>query len=203
MIGIVFDDRFIAREMARLGTLPHAVRNVMRPAVEGVLQKTRQDLVAALRGMTPLEAHLIEDGVKARPTLHTSSGASGEILVKSRNVALIEYDVQSKRITAQRGVRVKNRQGFSYALRRGQRRTRDRLLGHFAVRSLPFVARVGGRLGVYFRSPSDEIKQAGGPSLQYHAFDPQLELKIMAGAERHFQIMLPRLVDGALAGAAS
>lgn len=203
MIGIQFDTALIEREMSRMKDVPHAVQRVLQPAVREVLEKTRLDVVAGLQSMLPLEAHMIEDGVKARPTLYTAQGTSGEILVKSRGVALIHYDVQSKRVTARRGVRNKNWQGFTFSLRRGQRRTRDRLLGRYAMRHLPFVARVAGRLGVFFRNPAGELRQAGGPSLQYHAHDPQFEIRIVAKAERHFQLMLPRFVDAALAGGAS
>ncbi len=198
MISITFDAELIERQMQRLAKVPYAVQRALYPAVSEVLRLARTELAGQLVSDIPLPPRLIEKSIKLSQAVARGQGAEGSLTVAGRAVPLINYDVQPQDVTARKGMRSKQWSGFSYSLRAGEQRQREELPGKFRT-GLPFIARMpGGHLGVYYRTAS-QLKEAYGPTVQYHATTPEVEQMLRAGAESNFSRILPRIVDTVLA----
>ena len=201
MIDLTFDMRLIEREMARLRRVPDALQRALFPTVSMVIEDSRGHLQTRLAATAALPDKTIKKAIKAHPARVSGQGAEGRIVVSSKGIPIIEYDVQPKEVTARKGSRSKSWPGFTFALRSGERREREGLPSD----SLPFIAAMsnkgkGGHLGVYHRSSAGKIKELIGPSVQYHATTPEMEADLISHADSLFSRILPRVVDSVLAG---
>lgn len=200
MITIVFDEDLIDQQMRRLEKVPYAVQRALYPAVGEVLRLARSDLAGQLTSDIPLPPRLIEKSIRLSQAIARGEGVEGSLSVAGKAVPLINYDVDPQDITARKGMRPKQWPGFTYALRSGQRRQREEMGGQQFMSGLPFIARMpGGHLGVYYRTVFGQMKEAYGPTMQYHATTPEVERMLRAGAEENFARILPRIVDTVLA----
>ena len=200
MITIVFDEDLIDQQMRRLEKVPYAVQRALYPAVSEVLRLARSDLASQLTSDIPLPPRLIEKSIRLSQAIARGEGVEGSLSVAGKAVPLINYDVDPQDITARKGMRPKQWPGFTYALRSGQRRQREEMGGQQFMSGLPFIARMpGGHLGVYYRTVFGQMKEAYGPTMQYHATTPEVERMLRAGAEENFARILPRIVDTVLA----
>lgn len=216
MIALTFDQSMIDAQMRRLDKVPYAVQRALYPAVSEVLRLSRRDLAERLKGDVPLPPRLIEQSIKLSQAVARGESAEGTLTVNSKLLPLIYYDVEPLEITARKGLRSKQWPGFSYALRDGERREREEEPGQYRA-GLPFIAQMrnstgrgrggsvnavqsgAGHLGVYYRTTFGQVKEAYGPAVQYHACTPEVENMLMVGAEDNFALILPRMVDAALA----
>ncbi|MDL2268871.1 DUF4403 family protein [Desulfosarcina sp. OttesenSCG-928-A07] len=192
MIEFTFDTSEIEHELARIAHVPYAIEKALFPVVSEVVEAARTDLSRRLSKMVALDPKVIKRSVKMSRPLVVENGVRAWINVSSKPIRLIEYDVQPRDVTARRGVASRHWPGFSYALRHGKRMLSESLMEE----SLPFITAIPrtGHLGV-FRRYSKGISEVYGPKLQYHAAAPQIEERVIRGAELHFRELLPRIVS--------
>jgi len=196
MIEIRIDPRELDAALQRVKDVPYAMQRAVFPAVAEMLQGVRKELAGHLVSEVALPEKLAIGAMKLSSAPRLSGGVVvGEVTVKSANLPLIYYDVDPMEITARTGMRSKQWPGFSFALRKGQRRqSAERVQGV----CLPFIARMPtGHLGVYYRTAT-QMKQAYGPTVQYHVADPGVEDMIVSNAQRRFPDILSRFVDKAI-----
>ncbi|GAB7080873.1 hypothetical protein [Megalodesulfovibrio paquesii] len=199
MIDITFDEALIARQLQRLAGVPYAVQRALYPAVGEVLDCSRTELAAHLVSDVPLPRRVIAKSIRLSQVGASGQNVTGRLTVASRTVPLIYYDVQPQELTARKGARPKQWPGFSFALRTGERREREEMLGLQYMRGLPFIARMGSHLGVYYRGSKNTPREAYGPAVQYHATTPEVERLLRVGAEDNMARILPRIVETVLA----
>lgn len=195
MIEIQIDTRQVDAAMQRLKDVPYAMQRAIFPAVSEVLYGVRRELARYLSGEVALPVHMTARAIKMFAPSVAGTTITGRIMVKSTMLPLIYYDVQPLEITARPGMRPKQWPGFSFGLRKGERRqSTERVQGI----SQPFIARMpGGHLGVYYRTAT-QLKQAYGPMVQYHVANPEVEGPIVENAQRRFPNILARFVDQAI-----
>lgn len=204
MIELHFDAALIERQMERLKKVPYAVQKALYPAVAEVMTIAREDLARQIKSDVPLAPKLIEKSIKMTTPRISGQGVEGLLTVASKALPLINYDVEPATVTARKGMRSKQWPGFSYALRTGERRSREQLEGLEHMKGLPFIAQMpGGHLGVYRRTFAGQLKELYGPRMQYHATTPAMEAMLIARAEENFSRILPRIVDRVLTEAAT
>lgn len=200
MISIVFDEDLIDRQMRRLEKVPYAVQRALYPAVSEVLRLARTELAGHLTSDIPLPPRLIEKSIRLSQAVARGHGAEGSLSVAGKAVPLINYDADPQEITPRKGMRSKQWPGFTYSLRSGERRQREEMGGQQFMSGLPFIARMpGGHLGIYYRTVFGQMKEAYGPTVQYHATTPEVEHMLRSGAEENFARILPRIADNVLA----
>lgn len=182
--------------MRRMDDIPYALQRAVYPAVAEVLEGVRNDLAGYIKSDVPLPDKIAKKAIKLSPPRASGGVVVGEVAVGSATVPLIYYDVQPLEITARAGMRSKQWPGFTYGLRTGERReSSERSQGI----SLPFIACMPtGHVGVYYRTPT-QMKQAYGPTVQYHVATPEVEHKIVKRADTVFPSVLARYVDQAIA----
>ena len=196
-VEIKIDPKEVERAFKRLEKVPYALQRAILPAVTEVLGGVKSNLAAHLTSEVPLAKKAAGKAVKLGRTSVSGGFIRGEVNVSSRMIPLVDYDAKPQTITARKGVRSSNWPDFTYSLRRGQRRGgRSRIEGI----SLPFIARMSsGHLGVYYRASKTSIKQAYGPTVQYHVATPEVEASFARTAELKFPAVLNRYVEQALA----
>lgn len=194
-IEITIDPAMLEEAMRRMEGIPYALQRAVFPAVSEILNGVRDELSEHIKTEVPLPDKIAKKAIKlSAPRLYNGT-VMGEVGVGSATVPLINYDVQPAEITARPGMRSKQWPGFTYSLRKGDRRQSSEL-GHGV--SLPFIARMpNGHVGVYYRTPS-QMKQAYGPTVQYHVATPDVEQKIVDNASAAFPVVLARYVDQAI-----
>ena len=194
-IEITIDPAELDEAMRRLDGIPYALQRAVYPAVSEVLQGVKDQLAEHIKSDVPLPDKIAKKAIKLSSPRLSNGTVIGEVTVGSATVPLIHYDVQPPEITARPGMRSKKWPGFTYALRTGERRqSSDRTEGV----GLPFIARMPtGHVGVYYRTPS-QMKQAYGPTVQYHVATPEVEGKIVDQANAAFPAILARYVDQAI-----
>ena len=195
MIEIQVDPKQLDAAMKRLKDIPYAMQRAIFPAVTEMLVGVRAELAGHLTGEVALPEKLAAKAIKVSAPRLSGDTVVGEVMVKSANLPLINYDVDPAEITARKGMRSKQWPGFTYSLRKGQRRqSTERVQGI----GLPFIARMpNGHLGIYYRTAT-QMKQAFGPTVQYHVADPGVEESIVDNARRRFPDILSRFVDRAI-----
>lgn len=196
-VEIRIDPKQVERAFQRLEKVPYALQRAILPAVSEVLGGVKSHLASHLTSEVPLSKKAAGKAVKMKPPRISGGFIQGEVTVKSAMLPLIEYDVKPQDITARKGLRSSSWPDFTFSLRRGQRRAgRSRVQGL----SLPFIARMGnGHLGVYYRTSKKSMKQAYGPTVQYHVATPEVEGRFAREAALRFPAVLNRYVDQALA----
>lgn len=217
MITITFDETLIEQQMQRLQKIPYAVQRALFPAVSETLRLARTDLTRQLVSDVPLPPRLLEKSVKLSQAIARGTGVEGSLTVIGKAMPLIFYSVTPKEITARKGLRSKRWPGFTYSLRSGEARERERLGSINQITGLPFIAQMrnstgkrrngvnyaqqsgSGHLGVYYQTSNKQIKEAYGPTVQYHATTPEIEQMLVAGADENFSRTLPRIIDRVLA----
>lgn len=195
-IEIRIDSTEMDDAMRRMGDIPYAIQRAVYPAVSEVLEGVRNDLADHIKSDVPLPDKIAKKAIKLSPPRASGGAVGGEVAVGSATVPLIYYDVQPLEITARPGMRPKQWPGFTYALRTGERRQSSE---HSQGISLPFIACMPtGHVGVYYRTPT-QMKQAYGPTVQYHVATPEVEHKIVKRADTEFPLVLARYVDQVIA----
>lgn len=194
-IEIRIDPSELEEALRRMEGIPYALQRAVYPAVSEVLHGVRDDLTEYVQSDVPLPDKIAKKAIKLSAPRVSDGVVIGEVSVGSATVPLIHYDVQPPEITARPGMRSKKWPGFTYALRTGERRqSSDRGDGV----GLPFIARMPtGHVGVYYRTPS-QMKQAYGPTVQYHVATPEVEQKVIDRANAEFPAILARYVDQAI-----
>lgn len=195
-VEIVLDASEVEKVMQRLRDVPYAMQRAVYPAVGEVMDGVKAHLAEYLSSDVPIDAKASKKAIKAYPPIASGDSIVGTVVVASKMLPLINYDVQPKAITARKGMVSRNWPDFTFSLRRGDSRPgRSRLTG----RSFPFIARMpSGHLGVYYHAIS-QMKQAYGPTVQYHVATPEIEGEFGSRAERQFPEILARYADQALA----
>lgn len=195
-IKITIDPSSLDDAMRRMEGIPYALQRAIYPAVSEVLQGVRDDLVAYVTSDVPLPDKISRKAIKLSAPRMAGDSVIGEVTVGSATVPLIHYDVEPQSITARSGMRSKQWPGFTYSLRAGERRQSSELSGGV---SLPFIAKMPtGHVGVYYRTPS-QMKQAYGPTVQYHVATPEVEQQVVDRANADFPAALAKYVDQAIA----
>lgn len=195
-IEIRIDPAELDEAMRRMEGIPYALQRAVYPAVAEVLDGVRDDIAKHVKSDVPLPDKIAKKAIRLSMPRMSGGTVVGEVSVGSATVPLIHYDVQPQAITARPGVCSKQWPGFTYALRTGERRqSSERGQGV----GLPFIARMpSGHVGVYYRTTS-QMKQAYGPTVQYHVATPEVEQKVIDRANTDFPIVLARYVDQAIA----
>lgn len=206
-IEIHVDQALFDDAMRRMQKIPYALEKAIYPTISVVVSNAHEEIRNALNSEVALPKKIINKAITMLAPQQENGGVTCSINVESSGIALIHYDVLPNDVTARAGVASKNWTGFSYALRRGDRRESKDLTRSV---SLPFIARMkSGHLGVYHRTGRikknsktgknyQEIKELYGPSVQYH-FTPKLEHQIIESAERELPRVLARFVDQVIA----
>lgn len=195
-VEIYIDQQEVNDALERLGKVPYAMQRAIYPAVSEMAQKVREHLAEYLTSEVPLPKHIARRAIGTSGVRTSSGGVSATVYVKSKApVPLVYYDVKPLEVTARPGSRPSGWPGFSYSLRKGEERSgHERRLGL----GLPFIARMpNGHLGVYFRTAT-QMKQAYGPSVQYHVADPKVEAELATGMQQEFPVVLERYIEQAL-----
>lgn len=202
-VEITIDPREIEAALERLKEVPYALQRAVYPAVAEVMHGVRNHISEYLNSDVPIDPKAARSAVKLNSPKMSGDVIIGTVVVRSRVLPLIYYDVQPQEITARKGVHPRQWPDFTFSLRRGERRSgRSRAYGG----SLPFIAQMkGGHLGVYFRTGGRtkkgnvQIKQLYGPTVQYHVATPEVEGTFTEQANSRFPAILARYVDQALA----
>ena len=204
MIDIQIDDEDFARAMQQLKGVPYATQKAIVPAVSEVMGHIRTGLVRYLVSEVPLPDTALKKAVRLGQVTRSGETAKGNITVQSKAQPLIHYEVEPEEVTARPGKRSSQWPDFTFALRSGERREgKSRIYGN----SLPFIAAMpGGHLGVYFRAAftsrntgKASLKQAYGPSIQYHVATPHVRSLFEKEAESRMPVVLARYVRQTLA----
>ena len=202
-VEITIDPKAIEAALERLRDVPYAMQRAIYPTVAEVMQGVKAHLAEYLSSDVPLPAKTTSKAIKLNPPTLKGDAVVGFVMVRSTMHPLINYDVQPQEVTARPEMHPRQWPDFTYSLRAGERRAgRSRVQGA----SLPFIARMpGGHLGVYYRTGRStkhgnvQIKQAYGPTVQYHVATPGVEDRFLEQANSRFPEILARYVDQALA----
>lgn len=205
-VEIYVDQREVDKAMERLKGVPWALQKAVYPAIAETLQKARKVLAETLTDDVSLAPQEIKAAIRLRMPKRYGGDIVGDASVRSTAIPLMNYDVQPEAPTAQKGVPVKARRDFSYALRRDGKRYpgRYRSLQLIAAgwHSQAFITKMPGRsrLDVYARKgKNDYAAKLMGPTVQYHAANPEVEDAIVAAALAEFPAVLNRHVEDVLA----
>ena len=204
MIDIRIDEEDFARAVRQLKGVPYALQKVFIPSVSEVMGHIRDELVSYLDSDVPLPDKALRKAVQLGSVAKAGDTVRGNITVQSKAQPLIYYDVEPQEVTAKPGKRPSQWLDFTFSLRTGERRegkSRTQGIG------LPFVAVMpGGHMGVYFRAAftskntgKTSIKQAYGPSIQYHVVTPRVRNMFEKEAESRLPVVLARHVQQTLA----
>lgn len=195
-IEIQIDPGQLDDAMRRLEGIPYALQRAVYPAVSEVLQGVRDQLAEYIKSDVPLPDKIAKKAVRLAAPRLSGGTVVGEVTVGSATIPLIHYDVQPSEITARTGMRSQQWPGFTYSLRSGDRRPGSERSEGVGV---PFIARMPtGHVGVYYRTPT-QMKQAYGPTVQYHVATPDVEQTVVDRANSAFPAVLARYVDQAIA----
>ena len=203
MIDISISDEDFSRALRQLKGIPYGIQKAMYPAVAETMQHIRKGLVGYLVSEVPLPDGALKSAVKLSQPVHTGGTVSGYVAVRSNAQPLIYYDVEPQTLTAQPGKRPSQWADFTYSLRSGERRAGKERGGS----SFPFIAVMpGGHMGVYFRASFTSrntgkvsIKQAYGPTMQYHVVTPRVREMFERESEERLPVILARQVQQTLA----
>lgn len=195
-VEITIDDEQFEAALEKLRDVPYAMQRAILPAVSHVLNGIRDQLAEHLESEVPLPAKAAKRAIKLSQPRMDGQSVSGFVAVRSATLPLIYYDVQPMQNTVRKGMLPRQWPGFTYSLRKGERRDgQEQIRGS----SLPFIATMpNGHMGVYYRTPT-QMKQAYGPTVQYHIATPDVENSIVSKASLEFPEILDRYVDQALA----
>ena len=208
MLDIRIDETDFDRAMQQLKGIPWAIQKAFVPAVSEVMDHIRSGLVQYLVSEVPLPDKALRKAVQLGQVRKSGETVSGSILVQSKAQPLIHYEVEPEEITARPGKRPHQWPDFTFSLRTGERREgKSRVAGG----GFPFIAVMpGGHIGVYFRpgyrSRENEnnyaVKQAYGPSIQYHVVTPRVLGMFEEEVESRMPVTLTRHVQQTLAAEA-
>ncbi len=202
-VEIFIDPREIETAMERLRDIPYALQRAVYPAVAEVTQGVKDNIAGYLSSDVPIDPKAAKKAVKMNQPRMAGGSVVAEVVVRGSMPPLIYYDVEPQEVTARKGSAPGQWPDFTFSLRRGERRPgRSRVQGA----GLPFIAKMpGGHLGVYYRTGRQtkngnaQIKQAYGPTVQYHVATPEVESAFTDQANSRFPAILARYVDQALA----
>lgn len=191
----------------RMHGIPNALEQALYPAMAEITRDAHANIREAFKSSVPLSDKIINKAIRILPLRQQGGGFVGSISIHSKSVPLIEYETQPAGVTARKGMSSKDWPGFTYALRTGERReSTERLEGL----GLPFIAETKtGHVGVFYRTgyrtrdsasgkPTWAIKQAYGPSVQYH-FTPEMEQDVVDIASAALPRVFARFVDQVIA----
>ena len=208
MLDIRIDETDFDRAMQQLKGIPWAIQKAFVPAVSEVMDHIRSGLVQYLVSEVPLPDKALRKAVQIGQVRKSGETVSGSILVQSKAQPLIHYEVEPEEITARPGKSPHQWPDFTFSLRTGERREgKSRVAGG----GFPFIAVMpGGHMGVYFRpgyrSRENEnnyaVKQAYGPSIQYHVVTPRVLGMFEEEVESRMPVTLTRHVQQTLAAEA-
>ena len=185
--------------MARIRHIPYAMQRAVMPAVTDMLDQVRNKVANVLDADVPLSAKATAKAIKKSGITVSGGSISGQVIIRSGLLPLIDYEVRPQTMTARKGSRPSAWPDFTYALRIGDRRT-GRSLSRPSGCSAPFIARMPtGHLGIYFRKPDGKLKEKLGPTVQYHIANPSVINGIEAEAEAAFPTILTRHFERVLA----
>lgn len=195
-VEIIFDSSLIEQTLERLREVPYALQRAVYPAISEVMDGVKDHLADYLTSDIPIDPKMARKALKSQQPRVSGDFILGSVSVSSKMLPLIYYDAQPQSPTAQSGLRPQQWADFTFSLRRGERRAgRSRVQGV----SLPFIARMpNGHLGVYYRT-TNQMKQAYGPTVQYHVTTPEVESAFNDRANNRFPEILNRYADQALA----
>ena len=219
MIELEVDAEQLEEARRRLQKVPYALQRAIIPAVHEMMQGVTALLSEHLEAEIPLPDAVVRRSLHLGSVEIRGNRVMGVITVRSKkHIPLFLYDAQPSDKTAKPGLPSKSWPGFSYALRAGERRSSNLLIGKGA--SLPFIAEMpGGHVGVYVRTgysagvrqsglwgkgrrgvkDHEAIKEIFGPDVQYHVADPAVEGEVLERASAEFPAILARHVDRAIA----
>lgn len=204
-IEIVMDEREINKALERLKGVPWALQRAVYPAIAETLQHVRAAIYERLEGDVPIDPKDIKKAIRLKMPGRYGNEVVGDATVRAHYTPLIDYDVEPKAITAQKGVPTMARRDFSYALRTGGKRYPGRYLSLQLIaagyHSGTFIAKMPGRshVGVYARKGSgDYAAEIMGPTVQYHAARPEVEQAVVDTALAEFPAILDRHVQDVL-----
>lgn len=208
MIEIRFDQRLIAKELARLGGSQYRLARAVKMALAATAPQVRATVLTTLEKDVAVGSKFIRRAVKAVRNL----GDTSRFKVFSKNLFLDDYELTPREQTARLGMRSRDWPGFIYRLRKGGKEFHSygTPTGGSGTGSTPFIARTAsGRLRVMYRrdasraAPGEDVFLAYAPSIQYHAVAPDVEEAARVTTMRIFHKELAHAVDELLAGAAS
>lgn len=208
MIEIHFDQRLIAKELARLGGSRHRLAHAVKMALQATAPQVRATVLTTLEKDVAVGSRFIKRAVKTVQNL----GETARFKVFSKNLFMDDYELTPREATARLGMRSRDWPGFTYRLRKGGKEFHSygTPTGGSGTGSTPFIAHTAsGRLRVMYRRSADrsvpgkDVFLAYAPSIQYHAVAPDVEEAARETTMRIFHKELARAVDELLAGAAS